>query len=80
MISYEEAVKIALAADKNVNSCIEYRKAYRFFDKDSDSDGDCGVVIMKEDGRIKHFLQFLTEDKPEKVGRIYHMNITKTQI
>lgn len=68
MITYEEAKAIALKANRKVDSCIEYRAAYRFCIKDSDAVGDCGVVVMKEDGSTKGFVQFIYDDEPEYRG------------
>lgn len=65
-MSFEEAREIAGNLNRNINTCHEYEAAYHFFDKFSDADGDCGVVVMKETGKAMHFVQFLLDYSPEK--------------
>lgn len=67
MLTYEEAKAIALKLSKRVDTCNEYSKAYYFFeDTEEDFDGEPGVVIMKGTGKAKTFVQFITDDDPEK--------------
>ena len=40
MISYEDAKEKALELNSDVNTCYEFDNAYRFLDKNDDSDGD----------------------------------------
>ncbi|MDO5445335.1 MAG: hypothetical protein Q4F31_06935 [Eubacteriales bacterium] len=65
-MTFEEAMAIARKLNGNINCCHEYQSAYHFFDKTSDADGDCGIVIMKETGKAMHFVQFLLDYSPEK--------------
>lgn len=67
MITFEEAKAIAKKANKRVNACNEYKEAYHFFENtDEDTDGDNGVVVMKENGHTKQFVQFLLDNSPEQ--------------
>lgn len=54
MIGYDEALKIARKAKKNIDQCIEHENAYVFgFSGDDEmiGGGASPVVIMKDDGR-----------------------------
>jgi hypothetical protein len=66
MITYEQAKETALKANKRVNACREYEKAYHFVDKDYDGEGDNGVVVLKETGRAITWISFILNHHPEK--------------
>lgn len=74
MISFEEARAIAKRKNGNINACNEYEAAFHFFDKFSDADGDCGIVIMKETGKAKQFVQFLLDNDPETTPKAVNMS------
>ena len=61
----EEAIDIAKASGCKFNACSEYEKGFHFFDKDSDADGDAGVVVVKETGDAINFVTFLLDYAPE---------------
>ena len=61
MISYEDAKKIALELNSDVNSCYEYDNAYNFFDKNEVGTGDTSVVILKEDGKALNFVNYILD-------------------
>ena len=61
MISYEDAKKIALELNSDVNSCYEYDNAYNFFDKNEVGAGDKSVVILKEDGKALNFVNYILD-------------------
>lgn len=71
MISYEDAKKIALELNSDVNSCYEYDNAYNFFDKNEVGAGDTSVVILKEDGKalnfVNYILDYATSNKMKKI-------------
>ena len=66
MITYEQAKEIALKANKRVDTCREFKDAYHFIEKESDSDGDNGVVVLKESGRAVTWISFILNYHPEK--------------
>lgn len=66
MITYKEAKAIALKANKRVNACREFEKAYHFYEKDDDSDGGFGVVVLKDTGRTIGWTSFILNHNPEK--------------
>ena len=51
MISYENAKKIALELNGDVNSCYEYDNAYNFFDKNEVGAGDLSLIHISEPTR-----------------------------
>ena len=51
-MNYLEAKQIALQRNNKVNTCHGYKNAYHFFNKDVYSDGDHGIVIIKESGEV----------------------------
>lgn len=61
MIGYEDAKKIALELNSDVNSCYEYDNAYNFFDKNEVGVGDTSVVILKEDGKALNFVNYILD-------------------
>lgn len=61
MISYEDAKKIALELNSDVNACYEFDNAYRFLDKNDDSTGDKSVIILKEDGRALNYVNYIQD-------------------
>lgn len=66
MITLEEAEKIAFSKASGMNVCDEYEEAFHFFNPDEEKDGGNGdIVVMKEDGRTKTFVQFLLNHHPE---------------
>ncbi|MBQ9709211.1 MAG: hypothetical protein IJV67_01125 [Clostridia bacterium] len=69
MVTYEQAKEIAVKANKKVNTCNEYKKAYHFFKKlneDEIVEGDNGVVVLKENGRAINWITFILDYHPEK--------------
>ncbi len=66
MTTYKEAKEIALKANKRVNTCREYDKAYHFFEKEYDGEGDNGVIVLKETGRAINWISFILNYHPEK--------------
>lgn len=64
-MTLEKAISIAKGTGCKFNACDEYDKGYRFFDTESDADGDCGVVVIKESGRAIGFVTFLLNYSPE---------------
>ena len=42
-MTLEKAISIAKGTGCKFNACDEYEKGYRFYDAESDADGDCGV-------------------------------------
>lgn len=67
MITFEEAERIALSKTMDINVCDEYEKGYHFYNKDNDSDGGFGdIVVLKENGRTRTFTQFILDCHPEK--------------
>lgn len=59
-ISYPIARRIAESLNPHVDACREYSDAYYFYKKDSNSDGNNGMLIMKADGSVCFsFPQFL---------------------
>ena len=69
MVTYEQAKEIAVKANKKVNTCNEYKKAYHFFNKENDSVGDNGVVVLKENGRAINWITFILDYHPEKTPK-----------
>lgn len=63
MITFDEALEIAFGRKEQIDSYMEYDKAYVFsFSGDSDYIGGYGhtpVVVMKEDGRITTMPEFV---------------------
>lgn len=68
-MTFEEAISIAKKTGCKFNACDEYEKGYRFFDNESDADGDCGVVIIKENGRAINFVSFIFDYSPENTPK-----------
>lgn len=66
VITYEEAKAIALKANKRVDTCREFEEAYHFYEKEDDSVGGFGVVVLKESGRAIQWTTFLLDYNPEK--------------
>ena len=68
MITYEEAKKLALQRNGNVNACLEYETAYRFYDETEgelmEPAGD--VVVLKKDGRVMGLTEFILEYRPDR--------------
>lgn len=63
-ISFLEAQEIALRANPAVNDYSEYKMAYHFYAKPEN--GSCGgrdVVVMKDTGEAKTFIQFILDCK-----------------
>lgn len=67
--TYEIAKKTALKLNGKLDSCNEYEKAYHFFKKDNDADGDNGVVIVKETGRAINWMAFIMKYHPERTPK-----------
>ena len=66
-ITFEEAKARALAFNKNVNVCYEYKVAYHFFDtNDAETVGAMELVILKESGKEIGFTNFLLDYRPER--------------
>lgn len=68
MVTFDEAYKIAISLTHNIDSCNEYEKAYHFFKKNNDIDGDAGPVVLKENGKAISFVSFL-DYKPERTPK-----------
>ncbi len=68
MISYEEAKKVALQRNENVNACLEYETAYRFYNESEqefmEPAGD--VVVLKKDGKAMGLTEFIIEYRPNR--------------
>lgn len=66
-VTYEEAKEIALKWSEDINSCNEYAKGYHFYKHYTEEVvGDCGVVVLKETGKITHFVDFILDYHPER--------------
>ena len=65
MISYQEAREKALSLNRKVNACLEYDEGYRFIVKDSNDDGDAGVVIAKDNGEAFNWMAFIFRYHPK---------------
>ena len=76
MKTFEEAKKIAVKNNKNVNACREYKEAYVFFDKGYKGDGGEGapLAVMKSNGAVKSMPQFMRSRKEEDAGRAKAFN------
>lgn len=75
-VTFEQAKKIALQNNPKVNSCLEYDKGYRFSVKDSNADGDAGVVVVKEDGAAVGFSTFIHKYHPSPKYKRVSMGTT----
>lgn len=64
MMSYGECKEIALSKNSKVDTCREFEEAYHFFEKDNDSDGDNGVVVLKENGKALNWVPFILNYHP----------------
>ena len=66
-ITFEEAKERALAFNKNINVCYEYKAAYHFFNtNDTETIGAMEMVIFKETGKEIGFTSFLLDYHPER--------------
>jgi len=66
-MTYSEAKETALKRNPDYNACHEYAAGFHFFTKtDAEIDGDSGVVVLKENGRVIDFVPFLLDFHPEK--------------
>lgn len=64
MISKEEAFKVAKRVLSTVNAVTEEPKAYIFTDaKVSELVDDNEVVVLKKDGRVISYMQYIMEVK-----------------
>ena len=64
-MTYPECKKIALEKNPNVNACYEYDNAYRFVEKSEEEVvGDFEVVVLKENGKVMGWVQYLFAYKP----------------
>jgi hypothetical protein len=61
MISYDLAKQKALELNSDVNTCYEFNNAYRFLDKNDDSDGDKSVIILKKDGKALNYVNYILD-------------------
>lgn len=61
MISYDLAKQKALELNSDVNTCYEFNNAYRFLDKNDDSDGDKSVIILKKDGKTLNYVNYILD-------------------
>lgn len=66
MTTYENAKKIALRANNKVNACLEYEKAYCFYDNGIYREGGNTVVVFKETGKLISLSSFILNYHPEK--------------
>ena len=68
MIKYQQAKEIALKANKKVNACKEFKKAYYFYDKDNQEETtpDNDIVIFKDNGKMLNLTTFILDYTPEK--------------
>jgi hypothetical protein len=41
--------------------CYEFNNAYRFLDKNDDSDGDKSVIILKKDGKALNYVNYILD-------------------
>ena len=64
MVTYEEALKIALSKRPDINTCHEYDKGYWFFDKYYDGEGDSFIVVTKDTGETMNFVSFIHKYHP----------------
>lgn len=76
MKTFEEAKKIAVKNNKNVNACREYKEAYVFYDKGYSGDGGerAPIAVMKSDGKVKSMPQFMRSRKEEDAGKAKAFN------
>lgn len=65
-MTYEEAELMALNYNSDYDTCYEYESAYHFIEKDNDSTGDNGIVILKENSERTGFIDFVGEYRPRK--------------
>ena len=69
MITYEEALEIALRRKENTDCCTEYETAYLFTSEEDagfvGGYGHCAIVISKEDGSFQHLPTFLMKGEKE---------------
>lgn len=65
-MSYEKCKEIALNLNDRLNACKEYAKAYQFYEKGNESDGDNGVIVLKSNGKAINFVTFILKYHPEK--------------
>jgi hypothetical protein len=65
-MTYENAKKIALKQNKKVNACLEYEKAYCFYDNGVYCEGGNAVVVFKETGKLMGLSAFVINYRPEK--------------
>ncbi|MGN1406446.1 MAG: hypothetical protein ACI4WM_09230 [Erysipelotrichaceae bacterium] len=69
-MTYKEAKRRALEYNPDYDSCYEYETAYHFIDKNNDSTGDNGIVIIKENGKMTNFVDYIGEYKPGKAKEL----------
>lgn len=76
MITYEQAKKKALAQDKNLDTVIEYDKAYVFYNSKARGNEaeDNEIVVLKENGNMISYGEYVMtttdDDKKKKVSKI----------
>jgi len=75
MVTYEEAVKIALEKDSDFNRCTEFERYYYFFtEHDEERTGDGILVVIKETGECMPILRFAlsgyAEEKDEPIRTV----------
>ena len=65
----DQAKKIAVAYNENVNTCYEYKEGYFFCEKELDSiGGDNGFVVLKVTGKIVTMSTFIEKYSSESKG------------
>lgn len=65
MISFETAKQIALKENKNINTVEERQSAWVFYDEAEEGD-DAETVVMKKDGTIVTFFEYIINTKDDK--------------
>ena len=73
MVDYSKAKEIAQKQDAGVNSCLEYKDAYMFYNSKARGDKlyDREVIVLKNSGKVVTMMQYIemTDDnsKPKTV-------------
>ena len=65
MIDYLKAKEIALKEKPYLNACNEYDEGYHFFKGTSDEYEDDGFVVIKENGSIEKWYDFILNHEPQ---------------
>ena len=69
-MTYTNAKELALHLNPRFNACREFEKAYHFYTRTEDVvDGDFGAVILKENGKVINWVDFILNYHPERDPR-----------